>query len=406
MRGRTNASNGGIFLNATTDDFEVASGNSIVAGDFVEYHYDTATKIIEASTMYNRIFTVDLSANLFVTVLSGYISLISYIDGVITIVDSYNSSQATTPVFQYNATTFIDSDGNVYVVDISNQTIDYSKNIGGTYKYKVGNYYVTYTFNYVSSNNHTITIKSYDCTDLDNITLVDTKDVTLTSISDDPRFSTFEGYSVYDSGIGFFFTLAVSSSSPKSVRCFRIMADISSSGIITATYTSLAYNTGSTLPANNLNIFNDSALGGRYIPYYYKVASNSAYQLYDVVSGNSISSSITNNTSDSIQTNDAVYFFLSGQLYKIVKATNTLYTLDTAQNERKAPIKNNIFISHIVSNSKVNYSSEYIINDEVVEGTLTDTVQSWSGGLNPMGVAKQSGTAGDTIAVYIPAVNS
>lgn len=36
MRGRTNVNNGGIILNATTDTYEVESGETIIAGDFVD----------------------------------------------------------------------------------------------------------------------------------------------------------------------------------------------------------------------------------------------------------------------------------------------------------------------------------------------------------------------------------
>ena len=37
MKGRTNISGGQLTLNATTEEFQVADGQSITAGNFVQY---------------------------------------------------------------------------------------------------------------------------------------------------------------------------------------------------------------------------------------------------------------------------------------------------------------------------------------------------------------------------------
>ena len=86
MRGRTNASNGGIFLNATTDDFEVATGNTIVAGDFVEYHYDSEIKDLSIVSSNNDIRIYDrINDNLFVGINLGLLTIFELNQGTLSI---------------------------------------------------------------------------------------------------------------------------------------------------------------------------------------------------------------------------------------------------------------------------------------------------------------------------------
>ena len=136
MRGRTNEGNGGIFLNATTDTFEVASGN-ITAGDFVEYYYDETVKTILGTSIYDKAFLVDASQNLYVTVNSGYVTLFTYANNVITTVASYNNTTVT-QLFKYTDTKYISSDGKVFAINTTNRTITLEAtltlSINGIYK--------------------------------------------------------------------------------------------------------------------------------------------------------------------------------------------------------------------------------------------------------------------------------
>ena len=91
MRGRTNASNGGIFLNATTDNFEVATGNSIVAGDFVEYQYDTGVEPLNSTFKINA-YLVDNTTHTYIGVIGDYPTLFTYINKEITIVATYQTA--------------------------------------------------------------------------------------------------------------------------------------------------------------------------------------------------------------------------------------------------------------------------------------------------------------------------
>ena len=66
MRGRTNADySNGVVLNATTDTYEVATGESILAGDFVEQYTTISGKLYNASSIVETTHSPYKNAKLF-----------------------------------------------------------------------------------------------------------------------------------------------------------------------------------------------------------------------------------------------------------------------------------------------------------------------------------------------------
>lgn len=420
MRGRTNASNGGIFLNATTDDFEVATGNNIVAGDFVEYHYDTAEKTISGSSFSEECFLVDATAKLYITRLSGYATLITYDNGTITIEDSYTTAQSTELV-KYNDTTYLSTSGDVFTVDVANKTLTLSSNINKTFQHKVGNYLVSVERS--GSSTVTYTVKTFSCADLSNITLVDTK-----SVTDQSGSQLVIGKSFND-GVCFAINLVYNSGSSHMAYVKLVFAYIDlSNGLITSIQSKALFDDSPSSSVSSFFYFVGNAIGDRYIyvHYYHGYSGHYTYkdEIYDTASRDLKNSLSFANNNYTVRSN---YFERNGYYYWLVYTAETnnvfsavLYKTDivTGLSElcdsisvtvNTSPLwvfANNDFALLRVSSPSIYYKIVKAINDQIVEGTLTDTVQEWSGGLNPLGVAKQSGNAGDTIAVYIPQVNS
>lgn len=420
MRGRTNASNGGIFLNATTDDFEVATGNTIVAGDFVEYHYDTAEKTISGSSFSEECFLVDATAKLYITRLSGYATLITYDNGTITIEDSYTTAQSTELV-KYNDTTYLSTSGDVFTVDVANKTLSLSSNINKTFQHKVGNYLVSVERS--GSSTVTYTVKTFSCADLSNITLVDTK-----SVTDQSGSQLVIGKS-FGNGICFGVYLVSNTSSQHMAYGKLKFAYIDlTNGSITSIENLLVFDTSASSSISASMTFVGNAIGERYIltHFHYGYSGHYTYEdrIYDTTSRDLKNNLSTADNyipvrSDYTDKNGYYYWLLyyatSGStfffdLYKTDKQTGLSELCDTVSaTYNTSPLwvfDNNDFALLRVSSPSIYYKIARAISDEIVEGALTDTVQEWSGGINPLGVAKQSGTAGDTIAVYIPQVNS
>ena len=424
MRGRTNASNGGIFLNATTDNFEVATGNTIVAGDFVEYMKSTGEREVYGSNYGKECFLVDSQTNLYITRISGYVALITYVDGVITEKYIYNVSTSTELV-KYDNTTYISLSGDVYIVDVANQTVSLSFNIGISFNSKSGNYLIKVQSTYSSS--YTYVITTYDCSDLENVTQID-QDNSMHEQSG----ATFIAGVGFNGGHCFAVTFTYSSSPYTAYGQLYYVYIDETTGEITSINKETVYNLrDNTKRVSGSISFTSKPIGGRYLLIHISqndgYASGTVYldRIYDTVtrtiklSNLSGSNNVIPYLSPYYESNGYWYWMLTRDessvdktyLYKTDMLTGITDLLDTEEISTNLKnvawlMKNNDFARLRTNSTTLLYNVVKVIAEKISGEIIPDTVEEWSGGTNPMGVAKQNGNAGDTIEVYIPQVNS
>ena len=413
MRGRTNASNGGIFLNAITDNFEVATGNSIVAGDFVEYKYDTGVKEL-SGTIEQRAknYLVDATTSLYIALINNIPTLFTYANDTITVVATYPYN--ATYLVKHNDTTYIASDSNViYVlsIDVTNQSFTL---LGS----KSGIGYITMKFSdtiylgITSQNTYSDgAINVYNCSDFTNIT----RKKSNTGLSLGIQFAVYDNtfYSLYGamgSSYGrLYLTPWTFSADGTATRGTPIQIDgtgssaqastsrayVLSEGLFNNRYVIFAYLYGSyTSPNDQIAVFDFEQMSLVIKDYF------SPYLLDSSVFSSNINSD-----------GEIVIGTIATRAISLFKfdATNiSLTRLDTKDIDNQT--WKAIFDFPNKKHALLTYNSGYTpfsaSNNQIAIGELTDSVKEWTGNGNPMGVAKQSGNAGDTIAVYIPQVNS
>lgn len=413
MRGRTNTDlYSGVSINATTDEFEVATGNTIVAGDFVEYHYDSQVKPLN-STFVGQNYLVDASSNLYIGLIGGFATLFTYTDGVINIVDTYSS---TTPfIVRLNSTHYVlrnTINNHLVLVEVSNNEISYVAETSSSYP--------NTTPHRVNDTTIALIINTYLYTIITNSEY--------TSISQGASLS------MSSASNGYFFVGATETK------------------IVVATYTT----SGQTRNyAAYIYVGNDTFTTLSYDSYFsFTTYNNYAMKFYpDIVIADRYFLATCNSRSGSGTYTYGQYIYLLDVVDKRlpISARNIFDYSDSSEIKISNVDSNNRFVLASLSNSYknawlfrldeslmsfeqseatelpsyypntifnfANRKYAFMINDsgyinadtsanKVVIGTLTDTVQEWSGNGNPMGVAKQNGNAGDTIEVYIPLANT
>jgi len=411
MRGRTNAGNGGIFLNATTDTFEVASRNNIVAGDFVEYVYDTEYTSLEGS-FTTKNYLVDSTTNLYIAIKETIPTLFTFDGETITVVGTYPYNASY--LVKYSDTIYIASNTNaIYVleVDVQNQNFNLiaSKTGIGYINFR----YDTDTFLGVIPTSSTI--KVYDCSDLTNITLLKTN----TNKTCNTPLCVYDGvmYCV-DGAIGsayarmYMFPYTINTSTGDATQ--GTLIEIASIGGSASAVSSDVYPLSSKL------------LDDRFLIFGYRFASYSTAPVrmcvYDFVQNTKVvdkfyqidNKYVTSNYSSEIKDDGTIVIcspgasgeFMGLVLFKFDKTNLTLSILDY----KESSVSDYRILDYQNNRYSIHHPNAYlpfrVSNNKLIVGELTNTVQQWQGSGNPMGVAKQSGTAGDTIEVYIPQVNS
>lgn len=411
MRGRTNASNGGIFLNATTDNFEVATGNSIVAGDFVEYHYDSVLKPLN-STFVGDSYLVDATTHTYIGLIGGYATLFTYIDGEITIVSTY--ATASTCLVMLDATHYFvwnDTTRKVGLVSCTTSTItlvdeEYSASSSANSFVRVNATTMVYKHN--NSNN-------------------------LYKVYTDANYTSIAGLTSTNIGSSFYIAGAtsdsvvicqISGSSSAYTHTFRIydISTLNQSGyfeMVSYDYT--------------LSFYPNIVIEDRYliVSYAHKTIQSGVTKNYpyiyilDVIDKaskanigfNDLSVLSCSLSSVSSQNGFIVYeldnTIPSHRLTYLywVKFDSSLYTLTKSDYTIIENYVGNAIFAFNDTKFGFMINNQGYINldtstDKVVVGTPSNKVKEWEGSDDPLGVAKQSGNAGDTIAVYIPQVNS
>lgn len=411
MRGRTNASNGGIFLNATTDDFEVATDNNIIAGDFVEYLYDTGVNPLNA-TFAGDSYLVDDTTHTYIALIGGFPTLFTYINGEITIVDTYETSSAclvmldATHYFVFNSTTYYvglisctTSEITLITETASTSSVEFVRVDSTSMVYRrsnSGNLYKAYT----DENYSQINIRSINMSSSFNIAGA-TSNMVITCTKSNSGTTYTNTFSRYNA----------------------------SNLTLIDTFTITTYNYGLSfkpqLLFNDRYIltYNTSKVGSSPFYYYQELRIIDTEEKRQVVSATVQNEHSGTSSLSFSQNNSSNEFIVSEEEYisspANYKVWNYLFTfnnnLGTLTKSEKTELDNTrlTFIYYKFGEKKYGaminnsgYQNVDITTGRVVFGTPTDTVKEWTGSGNPMGVAKQSGTAGDTIEVYIPQVNS
>lgn len=403
MRGRTNASNGGIFLNATTDDFEVATGNSIVAGDFVEYKYDTEVKPLN-STFSGVSYLIDATTHTYIALIGTYPTLFTYINGEISVVYSYSTS--ATHLVQFDTTHYA----------ILNSS---------TYKFEL----LFCTTSAISKITETSTTYSNvgECARVNATKIAFRNGNTyLKTVNTDSEYTTL---SVVD-GVNTQNFKLVGASSDKIV----IMQTTSSASSYSNTF--IVYNADTftnlgsfTISTDymSLNVLPEIVIDDRYfVLRHTERIGSSPYKYYMRLY---VIDSVNLRSVTSLQFTDVNNNALNVRVSTINTQNEFVVEIISSNNSYLYWVKYDTELSSLSKSeytqfNKIGYLYAFsakkfalMINNEgyanldttsgkVIAGTPTNRVKEWAGSGDPLGVAKQSGNAGDTIAVYIPQVNS
>lgn len=367
MRGRTNA-HSGIVLNATTSN-KVVKNTPITAGDFVEYYTESA--LVDLNY---RVIGGTKVGNYIVLLLTTGLALLKFQDGKATFVSSY-STNTFTHICEYDGKLYgvkSSSGSYIYKMEIANDLIvdngyiTLSSSIGqSVYLTNVDGYLVAF------SGSKYAVIEDDVVKKLDSISLGAT--INDVEIIDDVTY-------ILSNGESRFATLHVSSD-------------------FTLTATRIAYVSGTEI----LGIFDDR---------YAIIRQNTNVNVYtvDIVAGT------YGSTSNSFWSQYYTYNFinLGGGYIAGVSSGHTVLG-EYTQGEIVEASHDNVtaFGFYLYDNDKIvatSLSSEKQIKTLIVDRTLkklteyqsTNYVIPWAGSGNPIGVAKNSGSAGDTIGVYIP----
>ena len=407
MRGRTNASNGGIFLNATTDDFEVATGNSIVAGDFVEYHYDTGVEPLNSTFKINA-YLVDNTTHTYIGVIGDYPTLFTYINKEITIVATYQT--ATTCLIMLDAThyfVFNDTTRKVGLISCTTSAItliteEYSTSSSAfsfvrvnattmAYKHNNSNYiYVAST----DANYTTISINSKNINATFNIAGATSNSIVIVQST--------SSYSTYTNNFTILDPITLNQTDYFEIKSYDYSLRCLPEIVFNDRY---------------LLVWTTQKVGSSPIKYYQKIIVIDTVDKREVVNTSFTDASYTSTINVSLansQNEFIVYEWLTvggvSQNYMYwVKFDSTLSSLTVSV--YTSNLKSGIIYTFGAKTFALMVNNEGYINldtssGKVIAGTPTNRVKEWTGSGNPLGVAKQSGNAGDTIAVYIPQVNS
>ena len=404
MRGRTNAGNGGIFLNATTDSFEVASGN-ITAGDFVEYYYDTTEKELSGSIINNsKSYPVGENTGLYMALVNSIPTLYKWVDGLITIVDTY--SYTATTLFPYNGTTFL-AGNYVLSVDVNQEELSLISSSNYTFTAKLND-------NILISLNASGHLYTLNCTDLANISLMSS----ISSVSgvficayNNVVYTLWGTTSTY--GRLYLTPWEVNTETGEITKVTNI--EIASTGSSASAVANRQYPLSSVILANRYVVFAytffGSATTAKTICVFDLVEKRKAVstllEILNSVNIGDISSSDIDNNGYIIIAEKATGGITEKAvaLFRFNPANQTLTKLSSLalDNNYSAVFKRSSNSYSLHTNDS--YMELTNTNNVLSIGELTNTVKEWAGSGNPLGVAKQTGSAGSTIEVYIPSVN-
>ena len=395
MRGRTNIS-GGITLNATVGNFLVASGNNITGGDFVEYILNSGTTVSLDAKFGSGCFLIDETSHTYLGIIGLYPTLFTYVSGTITIVSQL--SVDATQIDKLDATHFVAFNSSSELQ--ANKVFTFSATSTTLTKINETTFTGYGTISAVASKVFVIVgaseMKSYLCDSSFNISNVSTFSLNTGSL-----------LGVTSNAV----VVKTYSSSYYYIYVYPINA---TTGVITNTSGRLSRSENDF----GVGFAGYKAINDRYIP----IIGNDTYvNLVDVNENvlRGMGKVTTNNstirkTSPVNANNEFVLLSIYNSVcsYFAVKIDTTTMSIaveDTITDNMSASV---FYVSLLTDNqfvafvNDIGYKNVYLYSGNVEFGSPSNVVQQWSGNDNPMGVAKQSGSAGETIEVYIPQVSN
>lgn len=409
MLGRTNAGDGGIILNATIEPKEVATGNSITAGDFVNYYTvsQRATIVGNKKISYNEMPIVmgdDLCVfpirtndtdkfSLFLCELSG---------ATLTVKDSYNG-RIITSIIKYDDDYFFGV---------------YTGNGVGVACYSVSNGAISEVSSVqITTSSSYITNMYYDATSRKIIvgssgvgTFISVSEsMQLSAIAETVALGTNSKYISSDGNkiviFGDRFTVRnidfVNNTTSDAIYDSNQFLSATSGQIIGGHFIGIALlrsesqNVIANIDLNTFTVQYKATMGeSDYIPQTMSEFYNSNYfavvdttakavALYRVRTDSYTTELVSNIKVDNVTDYSPVVFEKDGYIYKTARSTSS--TTSTG----------NVYMWTYYRNSTSSVISDFIDTDYVI---------NWDGSGNPIGVAKDSGSAGQTINVYVPSV--
>lgn len=414
MKGRTNITDG-IFLNATTEQKTVKSGETIVAGDFVNYSNTSAKLDLGTINKPNKIRFI--SEDRVLMRFGNTLSLVE-LDGV----DTNIIASCPFEIVDY------DGDASGRIVVITKQTVSpYTTYIRGykiaddefvlvnsvtitnyadSYIYLVGNNIITFGYSSAGAGKPT-----YTCT----ATIDDTGRITKGNEFSDTSSTTYRSDSMYASLIKVgnrLCTTAVISGNPVTYKLATIYVLGSEPKISLSTYSSThgfvylcekdsthayAYSNEGMAIVNITN--GDVTL---YPFHNFEAHFQNCYVIADNIilfeKENTFSIAQMNDSSQTTELISNTYGnsdIYSGGSGSLTGAHSSLFTYDgqiyAIAGENVGTHQNKIFV--------MEYTDDY----SQISGIMDiNEVERWKNNLKPIGVAKDGGTGGDTISVYIP----
>lgn len=381
MKGRTNVLNGGIILNANTVDKEIKTGN-IVAGDFVQYYTESST-ISYDEYMYfigyigdYTVVAIGNNSPKNIAILKDDVILDRYVD------HGFNY-QPYWAVIVENIIIFYSADGSVITLKIVNDKLTLVDI--RTPSYLSSSRYVNGKFMGIESNEAYINVCDIDSEG--NISEFTRSAFNFNSSSVDFKYYNGIYYAVGQGGYqGYKFEL---DSNNQAINIVSGQGNID----------------------NGFSLFSQFQYGSKVL--YPNSQSSIPICLHDLVTGANVQvAGIAGNTSGKpiiIQVeNSHTYILTYGSpfhLYEFDPDSVTVSLIASGGSNYKeslaiAWLKNNIINATIYNST--NRKKLQVYGEDIIAIPDVNYVIPYDGNINPIGVAKESGTAGDTIAVYVP----
>lgn len=381
MKGRTNVLNGGIILNANTVDKEIKTGN-IVAGDFVQYYTESST-ISYDEYMYfigyigdYTVVAIGNNSTKNIAILKDDVILDRYVD------HEFNY-QPYWAVIVENIIIFYSADGSVITLKIVNDKLTLVDIRTPSYLYSPR--YVNGKFMGMETNKAYINVCDIDSEG--NISEFTRSAFNFNS--SDVDFKYYNGiYYVVGQG---------------SYQGYKFELDSNNQAINIVS--------GQGNIDNGFSMFSQFQYGSKVL--YPNSRSTIPICLHDLITGTNVQvAGIRGNTSGKpiiIQVeNSHTYILTYGSpfhLYEFDPDSVTVSLIASggsnySESLAAAWLKNNIINATIYNST--NRKKLQVYGENIIDIPDVNYVIPYDGNINPIGVAKESGTAGDTIAVYVP----
>ncbi len=433
MRGRTNVNGvGELAVNGDVKRFEVAEGESVVSGDFVEMIYNPQVKkILQKSGSVN--FIINVSVDKYLAVMAGSIVLFNATE-TIEVIGIYNLSTVYGIAKISENLFFADCENKMFKFSVSGNQITVLEEHESDFSCLA-----KYSYTDIFNDNGYI-IRVYVTSGFD-FYKINPNDFSVIKVS---KTHSYQGtnYQYYRGRIGnkmYYFTRNIPNASTPSTAV-NFSSYFSGNELIEEELanTDLGYSDSNKhiYPQNYLSINNRYFV---YLRFYRQNSSfiNSYLCFYDTFIGNIVSIQLDDFWGTSSRLFSAVYslsvseidnnvFFVSYNIddknhifavyidpvsKDISIKSHMAETLPSDISWNVYDLNNNMLrtnygVYNMISGKSEIYSDLFVYeNDSLAEGSPKNIVKRYTGAINPFGIAKETGRSGQIIDVFVPPEN-